>query len=211
LSFSERERESSADIGGCNETLHPPSLHLFLFGLFFLFFLSFVFFEKREEEEEIATHAQKKKRDDGSAFFPLEKYLPLVSRKIKDENKICRDASSLLRFSRKKTNHTPFLTRSIFCARKIYIPRSNQHSRSIVRSKVEKIERRNFCPSGVNFVFQSLIFVRSAPSEARSEREKVFVSVKNRREGNQSAESSRKKSPNFFSKSTFTKRDAKRI
>jgi len=138
-----------------------------------------------------------------------------ISHSFRGKSKMKTKSVEMLRvscaFHAKKPTTPPFSLRSIFCARKIYIPRSNQHSRSIVRSKVEKIERRNFCPSGVNFVFQSLIFVRSAPSEARSEREKVFVSVKNRREGNQSAESSRKKSPNFFSKSTFTKRDAKRI
>ena len=152
-----RERESSrTDIVGCNEMSHPPSLPIFFcLGCCSSSFLSLSLKsikERRKRRRDRHTHKKKEREMKISAFFPLEKYLPLISRgksKIKTKSEMPRESAL---FSQKKPTTTPFLWRSIFCARKIYIPRSNQHSRTIVRSKVEKIERRNFA-SGVNFVF----------------------------------------------------------
>jgi hypothetical protein len=155
-----RERESSrTDIVGCNEMSHPPSLPIFFcLGCCSSSFLSLSLKsikERRKRRRDRHTHKKKEREMKISAFFPLEKYLPLISRgksKIKTKSDEMPRVCAFLSHTHKKNNHHPLsLSRDRFSlrARKDV---SNQHSRTIVRSKVEKIERRNFA-SGVNFVF----------------------------------------------------------
>jgi hypothetical protein len=90
---TERERERAAEqisavATKCYILLLFPSF--FVWVVWFFFFLSLSFKKREKKRSPHTTHTKKKERkerDDGSAFFPLEKYLPLVSRKIKDKTK----------------------------------------------------------------------------------------------------------------------------
>ena len=178
--FRERERERERAAAAQISAVATKCYILLLFIFFCLGCSSFPFslsqvslcLSRKERRRRRDRHTQKKERGDGSAFFPLEKYLPLVSRKIKDKNKIW-DASGVCAFLAKKTNHHPLsLAIDFLRAKDIYsaIKSTLAIDRSIEgwEDRAEKLpERRKLC--SLIFDFRS-----KRASEARSERAKVF-------------------------------------
>ena len=157
---------------------HPPSLPIFFCLGSWFFFLSLSPQEEKKKKKSRHTHTKKEREMKISAFFPLEKYLPLVSRgksKIKTKSEMPRVFALFSRTNkRKKQPPPPFsLARSIFSPRaKRCIKSTLANDRSIEgwEDRAEKLrERRKLC-------FLIFDFRSKRASEARSprEREKVF-------------------------------------